>query len=620
MIQINIFDRNYQQVTYDSLLEKNIQPQPIKSPFKHKLFNKDIFTYDTSNHKINIVHSPIRSQKDIPAVLILDGNKTYGRRKDKLLYRCIPNDITIPSFLVPYDTKSMPFSKVVFNAYVTITFQSWKEEEKHPFATISQFIGSVNVTDNFYEYQIYCRYLNYSLQKMSRDTSKSIEKYAELLEKKEILKKYPQIEDRTDTKKWFVFSVDPEKSTDLDDAYSVVILNNNSECNSDSDKEYLLSVYIPNVPIYMDILQLWDSLSERVSTIYLPNKKRPMLPPILSESILSLLSNSSPKCAFTMDIYIHHNEITKIEFKNTIVKISKNYAYDEPALINDINYKLLYNLTQTLLITQNNKYKYIDEIKDSHDVVAYLMILMNYMCAVSLKEGCCGIFRATVDKSVTETDLNGYKSEDKKSCDVLYNTNNNIDNIEDKEVRNFLKIWNSNTSGAYVLYSDTNEKGLYHNVLNMEAYIHITSPIRRLIDILNMIQFQKMSGIINLSDQAEKFYMTKCDDLCNINMKIKQTRKLQHDCELLGLFVSSQEVLTKKYKGYCFDKKEYLNINTNKMMNGYFEYKVYLPELKIVSKVVTDKNMDEYDMNMYSLYLFEDENRFNKKIRVSLCK
>ena len=598
MIKINVSDRNYQQVTYSSLLETNIQHPPIDNPIKHKLLNNDIFTYDQVNKKVTILQSPIRSKKDIPCVLLLHGNNTYGRKKDKLLYRCIPNDITIPSFLVPYDTKSLPFSKVAFNQYVTVNFTSWNEKEKHPYATISQVIGSVFNKENFYEYQIYCREVNDSLQKTTKDTSKALEKHGELLDTKEILKNYPQIEKRTNVDEWFVFTIDPSGSTDLDDAYSIKTIN-------DTTKEYMISIYIPNVPLYIDILDLWESLSDRVSTIYLPNKKRPMLPPILSESLFSLLANSSPKCAFTMDIIIRNIEVIDIKLKTTLVKISKNYAYEETELIKNKHYKLLFDITTNLLF---KTYKYIDEINDSHDLVAYLMIFMNYKCGVRLKDGKGGIFRATVKKELHTTRECFSQSNDK-------NGENQLSKV-DKEVSNFLKIWNGTTSGGYVSYSDIkNVSELYHNILNMEAYIHITSPIRRLIDILNMIQYIKIYDMLDLSEKAYDFYNKKCDVLGTINHKMKQTRKLQTECELLDMISTVREDLfERKFKGYNFHKKK-----SDKSV-GFFENNVYLPELKIVTKVICDMDMEEYDMNLYSLYLFEDENRFNRKIRVGLCK
>ena len=51
---------------------------------------------------------------------------------------------------------------------------------------------------------------------------------------------------------------------------------------------------------------------------------------------------------------------------------------------------------------------------------------------------------------------------------------------------NFLTIWNS-SSGHYDLYDERK----CHQMLELDAYIHCTSPIRRLVDLLNMARLQK---------------------------------------------------------------------------------------------------------------------------------
>jgi len=52
------------------------------NPVENKLFTNDVFIVDKSNNnKVTILHSSIRSGPSIPGVLILDGNKTYGREK-----------------------------------------------------------------------------------------------------------------------------------------------------------------------------------------------------------------------------------------------------------------------------------------------------------------------------------------------------------------------------------------------------------------------------------------------------------------------------------------------------------------------------------------------------------
>ena len=59
----------------------------------------------------------------------------------------------------------------------------------------------------------------------------------------------------------------------------------------------------------MDYLNLWSSFSKRISSIYLPDKKRSMLPTILSDCLCSLKEKENKIC-FVLDIYYdEHNEI-----------------------------------------------------------------------------------------------------------------------------------------------------------------------------------------------------------------------------------------------------------------------------------------------------------------------
>ena len=69
--------------------------------------------------------------------------------------------------------KNISFSKVFKNLYVTINYDSWND--KHPIAKIDNVIGPVDVIDNFYEYQLYCKSLNASIQKFKKDASNALE-------------------------------------------------------------------------------------------------------------------------------------------------------------------------------------------------------------------------------------------------------------------------------------------------------------------------------------------------------------------------------------------------------------------------------------------------------------
>ena len=570
--KVHINNRDYASWTFYNATDFQEVELPI-NPIEHKLFANDIFTLvddETSSKKVNIVHSTIRISSSIPGVLIINDNKTYGRHKNgKLLYKCVPDDMRIPTFLVPYEIKNMGFSKVFENIYVTFNFMEWKD--KHPLGLLAQVIGSVDIIDNFYEYQLYCKSLNSSIQKFNKDTTNALKLASHDAFIETICDKYTCIEDRT---KWSVFTIDPPHSLDFDDGFSIKELENG---------QHLLSIYISNVTIWMDVLNLWDSFSRRISTIYLPDRKRPMLPTILSDCLCSLQSNNL-RIAFVMDLFIDANdEIVDIKYSNSKIKVYKNYSYEEPALLSNPNYLMLMNVTKTLC----KKYKYINSVRNSHDLVSYLMILMNFHSAKSLLSHKNGIFRSTIMKR-----------------DI------SIPDHLPEEVCKFIKIWNS-SAGQYIDVNALNVgQTINHDHLDMDAYVHITSPIRRLVDLLNIIKFQQNTGMITLSESSALFYDKWIADLEYINTTMRSIRRVQNDCSLLHLCSTSPGVMEKTHEGYAFDK-----IIRN---DGLYQVIVYLPALKLTSRIIMRENIENYDMHQYKLYLFHNEEKFKKKIRLQI--
>ena len=582
LYKIIIDSRNYE--SWNIVSPSTLEPIIIDgfNPTQHKLFNNDVFTYN--NEKVEIVHSSMRFNENIPAVIILNNHKTYGREikankkpSKQLLYKCIPDDIRLPIFLVPYEIKQLGFSKVFTNIYVTICYKQW--DDKHPHATISQIIGSVDILNHFYEYQLYCKSLNTSIQNFKKETNKNMKSFNVQKHQDhdafitEIHKKHPQIEDRTN---WNIFTIDSATTFDYDDGFSIKKLN---------DNQMLLSIYIANVTIWMDSLNLWSSFSQRISTIYLPDKKRPMLPTILSDGLCSLQQNIR-RFAFAIDIVLdQQSQIISINYTNTLIKVFKNFCYEEPLLVSNDYYQLLFNTTKQMA----KKYKYINNVKDSHDVVCYLMIFMNYNSAQELLNSHSGIFRSTIISNKTL-----------------------LPDSLPENVHSFIKVWNSNCAQYIDLNSIPNDdnSSYRHELLEMDAYVHITSPIRRLVDLLNMIKLQEQKILITLSTDALQFYSKWIEQLDYINTTMRAIRKIQTECSLLDTCFNNPDTLNKIYDGYCFDK-----LARN---DGLYQFIVYLPELKLTSKITVRDNLENYEKKQYKLYLFNNEEKFKRKIRLQL--
>jgi len=532
---------------------------------EYKLFSNDVFTIDENNKTPQLLYSDIRSGSIIPGVLILTGNKTYGRKQinkkeGKLLYKCIPNDKCLPSFLIPYEIKNIGFVKVINNLYITFTFDEWRE--KHPMGKIENIIGDISELNNFYNYHLVCNKLNISIRKFTSYVSKIINNNETINIMKNIKNKYPSIEDRTNKQIWHIITIDPPNTKDFDDGFSII--------NHDNDIQQL-SIYISNVVIVMDFLNLWDLFTKNVSTIYLPNQKQSMIPNILSERLCSLTENCN-RIAFVMDIYIKKNKIIDIKYSNCLINVYKNYCYEEDKLIENKKYQLIFDIVSNLSIS----YPYINVIKNSHDIVRNLMCIMNYNCAKIFIKHKTGIFLSIINKELPRY------------------------NIIPEEICKFITIWNYKTS-QYI-------NGI--TKINIDDYTPITSPIRRIVDLLNMLKFQSLTGMVEISKNADNFYDKWVEELEYINITMKKIKKVQRNCALLELCYQNPELMEKEYEGYLFNK-----ISTK---NDLYKFIVFIPELKLYSSIKTKDKFNNYDCKKIKLFLFKDDNSFKRKIRIHI--
>ena len=414
--KIHVEDRNYEDwKIYDATTMELLSRDIFKcDPIKEKLMNGDIFKIIKGNPVI--IHSTTKKIKHISGVLVLANNKTYGKFKNRLLYRCVPDDKRLPEFVVPYKPV-IKFNKKMINRYITFKFINWKK--KHPMGQIQENIGEVNKLSSFYEYQMYCKSLYASIANMKEKAKKMLRIHNEEWYIDKIMENNPNIEDRTEN--GHIISIDSAGSKDLDDAFDITPLD---------DGNTLISIYISNVSFWFDILDLWDSFTNRISTIYLPDRKRPMLPTILSDNICSLIENKR-RFTFACDLIVNENfEIIDCTFKNCLIKVANNLHHKTNKMLENNTFKKIQYFTKKF----NKKNKYLDNIRNSSDIVAYYMVLMNYLCAKELNKYETGIYRFTnINKE--------YKAPTDTSNDI----------------KKFLKIWHS-MGGQYCKYSNITDR------------------------------------------------------------------------------------------------------------------------------------------------------------------
>jgi exoribonuclease R len=545
---------------------KDKNPQeipPLLDPLDQKLFDQDEIRYSLSGDTVELVHSPVRQHKSIPGILLLASKKTFGRSGKKMMYQCYPDDKHLPIFLVPYQEKAK-FSKNPVNLFVTFEFQEWVG--KHPIGSLTNTLGSVDELPSFYEYQLYCKSLNASIQHFTRDAAKALKQKTEDEFIEMILEKYPQIQNKI-SNNVPIFAIDPKHSRDYDDAFSIEPI---------SPSEYILCIYISNVTLWMEVLNLWGSFSNRVSTIYLPDKRRPMLPTCLSECLCSLVAGER-RFAFTCEMRVKDDTIIDKKYYNSAVRLLKNFGYDDPDLDGFLPYQQLF----AACISLKKKYKGINFIRGSHDIVNYLMVLMNNFSGNEMIQHENGIYRSLVANEPAQTPPSTLSDEG----------------------LNFLQYWNSN-GGQYVPYS-TN---INHDLMNLHHYIHITSPIRRLVDLLNMLQLQMNMKLMDFSQEAKDFMKNWFAKLDYINKTTRAVRRVQGDCELLDTFTKNQGLYEKTHTGVVFDK-----IKRN---DGYFQYGVYLYDVKLATRLKMLNDLDNYTEHTFNVYLFQYEETLKKKIKL----
>ena len=565
MFTLRVSNRDYTEWTF--LVEHQAQSQAeqqtqaeIKqpSPLEKKLFHGD--SIDAAGQ---VITSPYRAKEAICGVL-LTSEKTYGRAPNgKLLYKCVPDAEHLPYFLVPYEEKNSGFKKNKTDLYITFKITEWTQ--KHPLGLLTQTFGAVEDTEAYLAYHMACKEINDSIKTLNAASLRSLRENT--LGPIPIYCQGLPIEDRRTLK---IISIDPAGCNDMDDALG--IRNQNGET--------ILSIYISNVPMVLEHLNLWPYLTDRVATIYLPQRKIPMLPIALSDNVCSLREKTD-RIAFVLDVYLNSHAVVKeIKCTSAVIRVEKNYTYDSKELLGCEEYKGLFKTVKEL---NNIHFQYLEKIGNSHDVVEYCMLLMNHECAKRLEQKKAGIFRSAIKKTEEE----GKKEE---------TTDHEFALPELKRI--FQQV-----AGEYCGYLDRKP----HQMLGLKNYAHVTSPIRRLVDIVNI--FELLEDTFPWTAEAKAFATKWKDQLPIVNQKTKAIRKLQNEMELLEAYEKKQDRI---YTGIVFQKSACVR---SPML---YKYQAYIPETKMLTAVYSAKEYKNYATVNFSVHLFLDEAKMTKKVRLQV--
>jgi exoribonuclease R len=512
-------------------------PLPI-SPIDHHLFHEDRCIYNPETNEIT-VRSAVRETPYIAGVLVLENGKTYGRtpNKKRLYYSCVPHNKKLPVFLIPYNL-DLGFSKSIPNKYVIFTFDSWNG--KHPIGQLKETIGDVTDLPSYYEYQIYCKYLHISIVNATKIVNAKRKEDLTSI----ILTNQLEIQDRREIDR-HIISIDPAGCIDRDDAFSIQF----------DGTQYKVSVYIANVWVWLETFKLWNVIGERKSTIYLPDRNRPMLPPALID--FCSLDARKPRFAFVLDFIIKDDIIDISSLSQVCIKVSKNFDYESTALLKNERYQMLLDVTQRM-----EKHKL-----DSHSVVSFWMTKMNSFLANRMREKGTGIFRVVEGKCDNPT---------------------------------FIQIWENQIAGNYVKYGNTD---LHHSIMN-GPYIHFTSPIRRMCDLLNQMLWVR-DVVKHLSPEFIGFLEKQMNEIDSLNKQMKDIRKIQTDSNMLHQCFENPDLMKQTFEGIILNKSE------NK-------YTIYIETHKWILSAKSETSYEKYQCVSCKLFMFTKEDQLKRKIRLQI--
>lgn len=528
--------------------------------------SKKWFSGDVMDSSFELVASPIRAGKPIPGVLVLSG-ATYGRdAKGRLMYKCVPDDVTLPVFLAPHVHKNVGFSKKPVDRYVVVEYGSW--DAKHPVCIVRSSIGRVDDNEAFYEYQLYRRGL---VVPKPKKTEK--QRILEALSAKPVdtvvddMSSKWAFEDRHDLP---TLTIDPDGCRDFDDAIGWRRVPEGQQ----------VSVYISNVPAWLEHLAIWDSVKGLPATVYLPHRVVPMLIEFLSTNLCSLVEGRK-RPVLAMDITLRENGSVSLDFVLCTIRVDRNYRYEDRALHTDPMYIGLKGATDTL----QQSFPYVAGDLDSHGVVAFYMVYMNHAVARVLHGAKSGISRTheghlSGDRGAVGRVIEGYHG----------------------------------GAAKYVRSGGPLDRG--HGLVGngLDHYAHITSPIRRAVDLANMVVLQSWLGIMSYGGMAQRYVAMLDSGLSELNETVKKISLVHSDCNMLAVCTDDPGVLERVHSGVVVDALA-------EVETGDTRYTVYLEDLSVLYRLRVrsgEEPLEPYSRHDFSIHAFKDERTLSRKIRLAV--
>jgi ribonuclease R len=512
----------------------------------------DIVYINESNEVIGI---KTRENKYFIGILYIESKTKYGivNGKNKYLFKSLNKKFS--DFFVTSKHKNEK------NMYVKIEFKDWDKKDKLPNGSILEYLGYVENIEATQEALRYYYDIAKPVMKIKNDKIQADLKTLESID-------YFDYE---------IFSIDPEGSLDIDDAFH---FNKMSDWHNDYSNvvKYEVGVHIASPTHFL--FDYIEEIMSRVSTVYLENKKYPMLPAIYSDNILSLLENNKRVALSVIYTFDAHFKLENYRIQECNVINLKNYTYEEFDLLLKKKQKILNNVEKNNVEFFNfTKILFnMNDSMDSHLFVEKWMIYTNNNVAKYL-------IKHNVKNVIIRT---------QKSPKIIDKINDNID----ESVLKYINIKNE-TSAKYEIYDpQKNNSSNYlpnHYRLNLDFYTHYTSPIRRSVDFYIHALFLGKNNI---------FSTTVLNNMIvNINTFTKNQRKFQRQLRRLSFLVEIKNKYESKNDNNLITEAYIIEIKDRFLV-------IYIPEYKLEEKICIIQK--KFEKIIKSNIVLNDNNEIEK--------
>jgi len=310
-----------------------------------------------------------------------------------------------------------------------------------------------------------------------------------------------EIDEREDLRDMTAWTTDPVDAQDFDDAISIDV----------RDDEIVLWVHIADVTHYVHPdSEMWTEALERANTVYLPGYTIHMLPPILAETVCSLVPHED-RLAHTVEMHLDPETLSyeTIDIYKSVIRSDARLTYsqaetllDDPDsaddLLEDADVDLATKCEQVWDLAdrlheqrKEDGSLVLNPARDrAHTIIEECMLKANKAVTHELQwsRGLEAMYRVHPQPTPDQwnealreiQDLDGV-SVSASHDDPRIAVNETLEDAPDRQLHQIQRAVMKVMPRAKYMSDPFGG----HHALNFEIYGHFTSPIRRLSDLVN---------------------------------------------------------------------------------------------------------------------------------------